>query len=74
MVFFLFFSGELVVGEPQRVAMLSPLSERDSDRYGNLFITNYRLSFVPLELTQNDVSYLCSPGTLPSFVLNRGTY
>ncbi|KAH9638082.1 hypothetical protein HF086_014943 [Spodoptera exigua] len=49
-------SGELVTGAAHSVVMLTPLSEWDRGRFGSLFITNYKLSFVPLENSTNDVS------------------
>ncbi|KAJ2949405.1 hypothetical protein O0L34_g15319 [Tuta absoluta] len=42
-------NGELVVGAAHSVVMLTPLSEYDRGRFGSLFVTNYKLSFVPLE-------------------------
>ncbi|CAG4955668.1 unnamed protein product [Parnassius apollo] len=47
-------NGELVVGAAHSVVLLTPLSERDSGRFGSLFVTNYKLSFVPLETSQYD--------------------
>ncbi|KAF9812153.1 hypothetical protein SFRURICE_008254 [Spodoptera frugiperda] len=47
-------NGELVTGAAHSVVMLTPLSEWDRGRFGSLFITNYKLSFVPLENSTND--------------------
>ncbi|XP_049871615.1 myotubularin-related protein 10-B [Pectinophora gossypiella] len=47
-------NGELVVGAAHSVVMLTPLSEYDRGRFGSLFVTNYKLSFVPLESPHND--------------------
>ncbi|XP_075979433.1 myotubularin-related protein 10-B [Anticarsia gemmatalis] len=47
-------NGELVTGAAHSVVMLTPLSEWDRGRFGSLFITNYKLSFVPLENSSND--------------------
>ncbi|KAL0870764.1 hypothetical protein ABMA27_005698 [Loxostege sticticalis] len=47
-------NGELIVGAAHSVVMLTPLSERDRGRLGSLFVTNYKLSFVPLETSPND--------------------
>lgn len=44
------------MGAAHSVVMLTPLSERDRGRLGSLFVTNYKLSFVPLETSPNDVS------------------
>ncbi|XP_053611409.1 myotubularin-related protein 10-A isoform X2 [Plodia interpunctella] len=62
-------NGELVVGAAHNVIMLTPLSERDRGRMGSLFVTNYKLSFVPLELCPHDESgqrnYLLGPHDVP---------
>ncbi|CAH0399351.1 unnamed protein product [Chilo suppressalis] len=47
-------NGEQVAGAAYSVVMLTPLSERDRGRLGSLFVTNYKLSFVPLEYLQGD--------------------
>ncbi|CAG9130076.1 unnamed protein product [Plutella xylostella] len=49
-------NGEVVVGAAHNVVMLTPLSQRHHDRgrFGSLFVTNYKLSFVPLEANTND--------------------
>ncbi|KAJ0174964.1 hypothetical protein K1T71_009105 [Dendrolimus kikuchii] len=47
-------SGELVTGEALSVVMLMPLSERDRGRTGSLFITNYKLSFVSSQRSNNE--------------------
>lgn len=47
-------NGELVPGAAHNVVMLTPLSESNRGRFGSLFITNYKLSFVPLENSNND--------------------
>lgn len=49
-------NGELVTGEASSVVMLTPLSERDRGRFGSLFITNYKLSFVPSERSSTEVT------------------
>ncbi|XP_073960257.1 myotubularin-related protein 10-B-like isoform X2 [Choristoneura fumiferana] len=46
--------GEQVVGAAHSVVLLTPLSDRDHGRFGSLFVTNYKLSFVPLERSQDD--------------------
>ncbi|KAL4717111.1 hypothetical protein ACJJTC_016998 [Scirpophaga incertulas] len=46
--------GEQVTGAAHSVVMLTPLSERDRGRMGSLFVTNYKLSFIPLETSQTD--------------------
>ncbi|XP_060804648.1 myotubularin-related protein 10-A isoform X1 [Amyelois transitella] len=62
-------NGELVVGAAHNVIMLTPLSERDQGRMGSLFVTNYKLSFVPLEHSPYDEScqrnYLLGPHDVP---------
>ncbi|XP_045775855.1 myotubularin-related protein 10-A isoform X1 [Maniola jurtina] len=47
-------NGEQVVGQAHSVVMLAPLSERDRGRFGSLFVTNYKLTFVPLDSSIND--------------------
>ncbi|CAH0718119.1 unnamed protein product, partial [Brenthis ino] len=47
-------NGELIVGAAHSVVMLAPLSERERGRFGSLFVTNYKLSFVPLDISSND--------------------
>ncbi|XP_047028865.1 myotubularin-related protein 10-B [Helicoverpa zea] len=47
-------NGELVTGAAHSVVLLTPLSEWDRGRFGSLFVTNYKLSFVPLENSTND--------------------
>ncbi|XP_026741450.1 myotubularin-related protein 10-B [Trichoplusia ni] len=47
-------NGELVTGAAHSVVMLTPLSEWDRGRFGSLFVTNYKLSFVPLENSTTD--------------------
>ncbi|XP_046966425.1 myotubularin-related protein 10-B isoform X1 [Vanessa cardui] len=47
-------NGELVVGAAHSVVMLAPLSERDRGRFGSLFVTNYKLSFIPIDSSSND--------------------
>ncbi|XP_068622451.1 myotubularin-related protein 10-B [Battus philenor] len=47
-------NGEVVAGAARSVVLLTPLSDRDSGRFGSLFVTNYKLSFVPLETSQYD--------------------
>ncbi|KAM3965433.1 myotubularin-related protein 10-like [Aphomia sociella] len=60
-------NGEILVGEAHRVLMLTPLS--DTRRSGSLFVTNYKLSFVPYEPTQQDEcgqrNYLLGPHDVP---------
>ncbi|XP_072938354.1 myotubularin-related protein 10-B [Epargyreus clarus] len=47
-------NGEQIAGAAHSVVMLAPLSEMDRGRYGSLFVTNYKVSFVPLDHTIND--------------------
>lgn len=47
----------MIVGAAHSVVLLAPLSERDRGRFGSLFVTNYKLSFVPMDGTDDDVSY-----------------
>ncbi|KPI97086.1 Myotubularin-related protein 10-B [Papilio xuthus] len=47
-------NGELVVGAAHSAVLLTPLSERDGGRLGSLFVTNYKLSFVPIETSHYD--------------------
>ncbi|XP_052752302.1 myotubularin-related protein 10-A [Galleria mellonella] len=60
-------NGEIVVSAVHNVLMLIPLS--DSRRSGSLFVTNYKLSFVPYEPTQHDEcgqrNYLLGPHDVP---------
>ncbi|VVC92046.1 unnamed protein product [Leptidea sinapis] len=46
--------GELVVGAAPSVVLASPLSEPERGRLGALFVTNYKLTFVPLDASAND--------------------
>ncbi|XP_063627286.1 myotubularin-related protein 10-B [Cydia splendana] len=47
-------NGELIVGAAHSVVLLTPLSDRDHGRFGSLFVTNYKLAFVPLEKSVDD--------------------
>ncbi|XP_050679378.1 myotubularin-related protein 10-B-like [Leptidea sinapis] len=47
-------NGELVVGAAPSVVLASPLSEPERGRLGALFVTNYKLTFVPLDASAND--------------------
>ncbi|XP_062530597.1 myotubularin-related protein 10-A isoform X3 [Bombyx mori] len=62
-------TGELVTGVAHNVVMLTPLSERDHGRLGSVFVTNYKLSFVPLERSQQDEcsqrNHLLGPHDVP---------
>ncbi|GBP58134.1 hypothetical protein EVAR_86296_1 [Eumeta japonica] len=49
--------GELVVGAAHNAVLLTPLSERDRGRLGSLFVTNYKLAFVPLDNSPADEPY-----------------
>lgn len=46
----------MIVGTAHSVVLLMPLGELDKGRFGALFVTNYKLSFVPLDSSPNDVS------------------
>ncbi|KAG6457656.1 myotubularin-related protein 10-B isoform X2 [Manduca sexta] len=62
-------NGELVTGAAHSVILLTPLSERDRGRFGSLFVTNFKLSFVPMENTSIDEysqrNYLLGPYDVP---------
>ncbi|XP_045501274.1 myotubularin-related protein 10-B isoform X1 [Colias croceus] len=47
-------NGELITGAAHSVVMLTPLCEAERGRFGALFVTNFKLSFVPLDSTAND--------------------
>ncbi|CAK1542013.1 unnamed protein product [Leptosia nina] len=47
-------NGEMIVGGAHSVVMLTPLSENERGRFGALFVTNYKLSFVPIDTSVND--------------------
>ncbi|CAG9565884.1 unnamed protein product [Danaus chrysippus] len=47
-------AGEVIVGAAHSVVLLAPLSERDRGRFGSLFVTNYKLSFVPMDGSDDD--------------------
>ncbi|CAH2269390.1 jg16416 [Pararge aegeria aegeria] len=47
-------NGEQVVGVAESVVLLAPLSERERGRFGSLFVTNYKLTFVPIDASSND--------------------
>ncbi|CAH4021031.1 myotubularin-related protein 10-B [Pieris brassicae] len=47
-------NGEMIVGTAHSVVMLTPLGELERGRFGALFVTNYKLSFVPLDSSPND--------------------